>query len=443
MAITEKPPIPTSTSPNGRDGAPRTGAQTPSPIPKRPRPFFLRSWFTTVIFAALLAGLIYGWRASEIDLGLLVQKSPNIGRFIAEIFHPDIIAHDQAKIELQVQSILGVAKPDPGAKPLVASDTLIPGISTGPTPRDDVKVSDSYTVTLNISADAVAPGQELTLTGTGFRPNTPGKVLWKSTGQSASVQDLGPLVADAKGSFTTKVNVPSDPDRVLNSSGFPDTIAVDQTWDYGNPRISDTVGLVAGKIVETIFTALMGTAFAVILSLPISFLAARNLMGHNLVGNTVYTLARTLLNAIRSIEVLILAVVFAATVGLGPFAGVLSLVVYSTASLGKLYSEAIESIDPGPIEALTATGANRLQVINYAVIPQFIPQFLSFTLYTWDRNVRMSTVIGLVGGGGIGYILIQFINLLQWNQAGTALLAIALVVIAIDWASSRVRAAVI
>ncbi|MDQ6692819.1 MAG: phosphonate ABC transporter, permease protein PhnE [Chloroflexota bacterium] len=438
MAIIEKPAV----TPDARAGALRSTPPPPAPA-RRPKPFFLRSWFSTLLFVALAAGLVFGWKQSEIDLPLLVQKSPNIGRFISDIFHPDIISHDQAKIELAASSILGVAKPDPGAKPVQAADTLVPSISAGQTVRTDVTVSDSYTVTLSISADAVAPGQELTLTGSGFRPSTAGKVLWRSTGQSASVQDLGLFVSDAKGSFTSKVSVPSDPDRVINSSGFPNTIAVDQTWDYGTPYLSPTVGLIKDKMIETIFTALMGTAFAVIFSIPISFLAARNLMGHTIIGNTVYTLARTLLNTLRSIEVLILAVVFAATVGLGPFAGVLSLVVYSTASLGKLFSEAIESIDPGPIEALTATGASRLQVINYAVIPQFIPQFLSFTLYTWDRNVRMSTVIGFVGGGGVGFILLQFINLLQWNQAGTALLAIALVVIAIDWASSRIRAAVI
>src|SRR5439155_20204412 len=117
--------------------------------------------------------------------------------------------------------------------------------------------------------------------------------------------------------------------------------------------------------------------------------------------------------------------------------------VHSIASLGKLYSEAIESIDQGPIDALTATGANRLQVIVYSVVPQVIPQLVAFTLYRWDINVRMSTVVGLVGGGGIGFILIQYINLLQWNQAGTALLFIAIVVIAMDFASSKIRSAVI
>jgi phosphonate transport system permease protein len=289
----------------------------------------------------------------------------------------------------------------------------------------------------------VTPGQEVTITGTGFRPNAQGELQWRSAGASSTVQRLGTFQADASGNFKVTANAPAEADRVINPSGFPNTIVASQTWDAGNVYISDTVSLVRDKIIETIFLALMGTTFAVIISIPISFLASHNLMAHSIVGTTVYVVARTILNILRSVEVLIMAVIFVVAVGIGPFAGVLALTLHSIASLGKLYSEAIESIDPGPIEAITATGANRLQVIVFAVIPQFIPQFISFTLYRWDINVRMSTVLGFVGGGGIGYILIQFINLLQWNQASTAIIAIAIVVIAMDWASARIRAAVI
>jgi phosphonate transport system permease protein len=207
--------------------------------------------------------------------------------------------------------------------------------------------------------------------------------------------------------------------------------------------MSQTLELVLQLMVETVFLALMGTSFAIVLSIPLSFLAARNLMPRTFLGNAVYFVTRTLLNVLRSIEVLILAIIFAATVGLGPFAGVLALTVHSIASLGKLYSEAIESIDPGPLEAITATGANRLQVIMYAVVPQFIPQFISFTLYRWDINVRMSTVIGFVGGGGIGFILQQFINLGNFFAAATAIWAIAIVVMVMDWASAKIRERVV
>ena len=127
-------------------------------------------------------------------------------------------------------------------------------------------------------------------------------------------------------------------------------------------------------------------------------------------------------------------------VGLGPFAGIVALTIHSVAALGKLYSEAIEGIDHGPIEALQATGANWLQVIMFAVVPQMIPPFVSFSIYRWDINVRMSTVIGLVGGGGIGFLLVQYIRLLDYKAAGIAVWFIALTVSILDYVSAEIRA---
>jgi phosphonate ABC transporter permease subunit PhnE len=157
------------------------------------------------------------------------------------------------------------------------------------------------------------------------------------------------------------------------------------------------------------------------------------------IGLVVYTITRTTLNAVRSIEALIMAIVAVIWVGIGPFAGVLALGLHTIASLAKLYSEQVESILPGPIEAITATGATRLQTIVYAVIPQILPPYISFTMYRWDINVRMSTIIGFAGGGGIGFLLIQNINLLNYRAASTQMLAIAIVVAAMDYLSSAMR----
>jgi phosphonate ABC transporter permease subunit PhnE len=156
-------------------------------------------------------------------------------------------------------------------------------------------------------------------------------------------------------------------------------------------------------------------------------------------GEVLYQTTRTTLNTLRAIEPLIIALIFSIWVGIGPFAGVLALTLHSIASLAKLYSEQIESIDTGPIEALESTGANRLQTIMYAVVPQIIPPFVSFTMYRWDINVRMSTIIGFVGGGGIGFILQQQINLAQYRGAGVAVLAIAIVVSVLDYLSATLR----
>jgi phosphonate transport system permease protein len=150
-------------------------------------------------------------------------------------------------------------------------------------------------------------------------------------------------------------------------------------------------------------------------------------------------IVRTIFNALRSIESLVMVIVFAVWVGIGPFAGVLALALHTIASNAKLYSEQVESIMAGPIEAVTATGANRLQTIIYAVIPQIVPPFISYTMYRWDINVRMSTIIGFAGGGGIGFLLQQNINLLNYRQASAQMLAIAIVVASMDYLSSVLR----
>jgi phosphonate ABC transporter permease subunit PhnE len=156
-------------------------------------------------------------------------------------------------------------------------------------------------------------------------------------------------------------------------------------------------------------------------------------------GTVIYYITRTILNVLRAIEPLIMVIVFVVWVGIGPFAGVLALTLHTIASLGKLYSEQVENISQGPLEAVTATGANRLQTIIYAVIPQIVPPYIAFTIYRWDINVRMSTIIGFGGGGGIGFLLLQNLNLLKYRQASVQILAIAIVVALLDFVSAKIR----
>jgi phosphonate transport system permease protein len=162
-------------------------------------------------------------------------------------------------------------------------------------------------------------------------------------------------------------------------------------------------------------------------------------MGGSSITLAIYFVVRFMLNLTRSVEPLIWAVIFVAVVGLGPFAGIVALTLHSIAALGKLYSEAIESIDSGPIEAIHATGANWLQTVMFAVVPQIIPSFVSFTIYRWDINVRMSTVLGLVGGGGIGFLLIQWMRINDFKAAGIAVWFIVLTVAILDFVSSEIR----
>jgi phosphonate ABC transporter permease subunit PhnE len=161
------------------------------------------------------------------------------------------------------------------------------------------------------------------------------------------------------------------------------------------------------------------------------------------VGMVTYTITRTTLNVLRAIEPVIMGFVLVVWVGIGPFAGVLALMLHSIADLGKLFSEQVENIEEGPVEAVTATGASKLQTINFAVVPQIVPHYLAFIFYRWDINVRLSTIIGFVGGGGIGLILFRSTNLTQYRQAAVMVIAIAIVVTLLDTVSSSVRKRII
>lgn len=195
-------------------------------------------------------------------------------------------------------------------------------------------------------------------------------------------------------------------------------------------------------IIETIYLALIATLLSIPPTLILSFLTARNLMKDHPVSFAIYYILRIILNFVRSIEPLIWAIIFSVWVGIGPYAGMIALLVHTIAANAKLYSEAIESIEEGPVDAITATGANKLQIIWYAVIPQIVLPFLSFTIYRWDINVRMATVIGLVGGGGIGTMLMQYQGLGQWHEVGLIVIMIAIVVWIMDYISAKIREAI-
>jgi phosphonate ABC transporter permease subunit PhnE len=235
---------------------------------------------------------------------------------------------------------------------------------------------------------------------------------------------------------------------------------------FGNfgQTISDRITPATGKVINLIITPISGASIAVLILKGVDWFYQFNnpaitlywpagigaVIGLALailaspkqslpIGIVLYGIIRTILNGTRSVEALVMAIVFVAWVGLGPFAGALALSLHTVAALAKLYSEQVESILEGPLEAIQATGANRLQTIVFAVVPQIIPPYISFTMYRWDINVRMSTIIGFVGGGGIGFILQQNINLLNYRAASVNMLAIAVVVASMDYISSAIR----
>ena len=373
------------------------------PRPARPAPWF-RSWRAYAALLLLAAIYAYGWHVTQIRLGELWNGARLIRPFVAALAAPDVITRDPMVQRAEAAFYYGGEVPPPTSAG--AGPSLRPSRTSG------------------------AIGQRVTVHGDGFAADRAATLWWEN--QVGQRQELASFRTDARGGFDQAFTAPDVP-------GTRNQIIAEVTTGYGPWRPSRTLFVVLDRMVETVFLALMGTTMGVVFAVPLSFLGARNLTGHLPAGRAVYALTRTVFNLTRSIEALVLAIIFTVWVGLGPFAGVLALGVHSVASLGKLYSEAIESIETGPIEAIMATGASTLQVIRYAVVPQIVPQFIAFTIYRWDINVRFSTVIGFVGGGGIGFVLQQYINLLQWPQAATALWMIALVVAALDYASAVVR----
>ena len=185
---------------------------------------------------------------------------------------------------------------------------------------------------------------------------------------------------------------------------------------------------------KTVEIALLGTAVAAVIALPLGVISARNVAAPPL-----FYPARAVLNFFRSVDTLVYALIFVAAVGLGPFPGVLAVIAYTTTSLAKLYSEAIEGIDAGPVDAITAAGATRLQILRFGVLPQVLPLFLSYVLYRLETNIRAATVLGFVGAGGIGFYLQTYLRMIDYPAASTVLLVTVAMVMVVDALSSKLR----
>lgn len=369
----------------------------------------LRYGRNALVAIIILVAYYFSLNVTEIDLPRLLTDFPKAVPIIADFIRPDLFARAQRTenyvINYPVPCGSGQAETIPDSGPRIVPDQL-----------------------------CSEAGAMVNVEGFELRPNTDVQLRWLLPDgrrlRSAKTK------TDAQGHFSTEVEVRP---IVAAKDGQVSRLEAELQWEGGSLFPSDALKTTAAKIVETIFMALMATTFACIVAVPASFLGARNIMGRGPIGTAIYYVARTIFNLMRSIEALVIAVMFAIWLGFGPFAGVMAMTVVTIASLGKLFSEAVESIDQGVIEAITATGANRLQVIIYAVVPQIVPPFIAFAIYHWDINVRISTIIGFVGGGGIGLQLQTWINRLSYHEAGTAVWAIIIVVTVLDNVSSQIR----
>lgn len=222
----------------------------------------------------------------------------------------------------------------------------------------------------------------------------------------------------------------------VSLSRFLDGLPRLWTWAMRSwPPDTSEFGLLAYRALETVAMATVGVSFGALIALPLCLLAARNVTP----SMWLYAPARFLLNVLRGIDAFVFALIFVAAVGLGPFAGVLGIAVHVAGSIAKLWSEAIETAEPGPLEAAAMTGAGRVKVVVYALLPDVMPAFTSILLYMWEFNIRASTVLGIVGAGGIGQELKNSVDLLQFDRVLTIVLIILAMVTAIDGLSAWLR----
>jgi phosphonate transport system permease protein len=387
------------------------------------------------IFLLILAVLfVLGWQIGEIDLYTLTTELPDAWDPLSRVIWPWAAAFERESESLSA-----------GADVLSPCDDEAPPSPPEEIPGQPYLVADPTCGELSSldEENQVVFGTTLHVIGRGFVPNRETQIWWADPiGNEFRVRQEGEYLTvqtDDQGAFESDVIMPYRLIPPSSQGRQIHRIEARQVSSTGALQVADPLKLSLARMVETIIMGMMATVFGILFSIPVSFMAARNIMYGSWVTITLYYLTRTILNIIRSIEPMIWAIIALIVVGLGPFAGIIALTVHSVAALGKLYSEAIEGIDPGPIEALQAVGANRLQTIVYAVIPQMIAPFVSFSIYRWDINVRMSTVIGLVGGGGIGFLLIQYIRLLDYRAAGIPIWFIAITVAILDYVSSEIR----
>ncbi len=372
-----------------------------------------RGWrilLNTLLIAALIYIYSISARITGLDFVRLIRDAPKGRTLVMAFLTPDLVTRDFET------TTIGTTFPIPcGSAPNATPATSGPRLVT--------------------SLPCAAVKEKFTLEGYNISPDTKIDIRWRFP--DGRIYTIQYLTTNSTGSFSAEMDAKQ---IAVSVNHVASSIEVDTKIPVGGLKPSQALKDVIQAMFVTVFMALLSTSIATVVAAPLSFLAASNITRRGFGGTTVYYITRSFFNIIRSYDPLVMATVFAFWLGFGPFPGAIALTVVTIASLGKLFSEAVESIDQGPIEALQATGANRLQVVIYAVVPQIIPDFVSFIIYHWDINVRISTIIGFVGGGGIGYYLSQQINsMIGYHKAGTAIWAIVVIVWTMDFLSAEIR----
>jgi len=237
---------------------------------------------------------------------------------------------------------------------------------------------------------------------------------------------IGLIVA---GVIAASYNVGADPTKFVE--GLPNLLIILE--EINDVELS-LIGTALWSMFETIQMAFIGTVVGAAISLPLSMLAARNLNSKIVSG-----FIRAILAAVRTFPSILWAILFVIMVGLGPFAGVLAIIMYTIGFMTKLQYESIEAVDSDPMDAVNSIGVSKWQLIRYVVVPESAAHLLSQLLYTFDYNVRHTSIIGLVGAGGIGFYIINYIKFFEYGKAAVFMLVVLAAVLLIDWVSVKIR----
>ena len=229
--------------------------------------------------------------------------------------------------------------------------------------------------------------------------------------------------------ITASYNVGANPAEFVE--GLPNLAIVVEELTEVEPKLFETAIF---SMFETIQMAFIGTVVGVAIALPLSMFAARNLN-----SKWVYAPVRAILAAVRTFPSILWAILFVIMVGLGPFAGILAIIMYTIGFVAKLQYESIETVDADPMDAVSSIGVSKWQLIRYVVLPESAPHLISQILYMFDYNVRQSSILGLVGAGGIGFYIINYIKFFEYGKAAVFMIVVLVAVLVIDWVSVKIR----
>lgn len=376
------------------------------------------------ILAVIIAAAVLGWgvNGTEAKPDRIIDGIPALVRFVSGLMPPEFEFSEGSErvINLSAFSIREVERATKATRAKKASDDDLANLAEGQRVFYTLELDAADSLRILTAEEATAYEDDETAMLRPYIVDAGMTIALDDWDQSVMIVPEGMRVVNAVPYFEGQMVVAKryilEPGEIL--IGYP---------------------IILNSILETIQIAIIGSLGAILVALPFSLLAARNISPHPIV----YQLTRLFLNINRAIPTLIWALIMVSAVGLGPFAGVMALIIGSIGSTARLYAESFEQIDPNQVAAVRATGASGLHVFNYSVLPQAFPLLATYSLVSFEHNVRESTILGIVGAGGVGFIIQKYTALFQFQRLMGAVIIIAILVTIIDRVSAYIRKQII